>query len=284
MPDPGRDSRRRSRRLRWRSDGEPAVRPEAASVARRGVVLAAGDIAYCGPTPDEETARLLAVASGDGPHPRRPRLEDGTPEEFERCYGPSWGRFKDRTRPAPGNHEYAVSDSAEGYFGYFGEVAHPPSGYYSFDLGGWHLIALNSELCNTEGCGPESEQLRWLQGDLADNRTRCTLAYWHHPRFSSGAEHGSDDVVAPLWDVLYQSGADVVLNGHDSTTTSASLRRTRTVNWTPAAASASSSSEPAAPPTTASPPCCRRVRHGRRHVRGVEAHARQRRVRVGGSW
>jgi hypothetical protein len=197
------------------SGDEPQPAPKPDRAPGPAVVLAAGDIAYCGPTPDEETARLLGrergtvLALGDLAYP------SGTPKEFERCYGPSWGRFKDRTRPVPGNHEYAASDSADGYFGYFGEAAHPPSGYYSFDLGGWHLIALNSELCDTEGCGPESEQLRWLQRDLADNRTRCTLAYWHHPRFSSGVEHGSDDVVAPLWDVLYESGADVVLNGHE---------------------------------------------------------------------
>ena len=115
----------------------------------------------------------------------------GRPEEYERCYAPSWGRFKDRTRPTPGNHDYAASDSADGYFGYFGEAAHPPSGYYSFDLGKWHLVALNSELCHMEGLWRGSEQVRWLERDLADNPTRCTLAYWHTPRFSSGPSTGA---------------------------------------------------------------------------------------------
>ena len=201
------------------SGGEPQSAPKpdhAPGPALRGeVVLAAGDIAYCGPTPDEETARLLERERGTVLTLGDNAYRFGRPEEYQRCYEPSWGRFKDRTRPTPGNHDYAASDSADGYFGYFGEAAHPPSGYYSFDLGKWHLVALNSELCHMEGCGPGSEQVRWLERDLADNPTRCTLAYWHTPRFSSGAEHGSDDVVAPFWQVLYESGADVVLNGHE---------------------------------------------------------------------
>jgi acid phosphatase type 7 len=179
------------------------------------IVLAAGDIAYCGSGGDEATARLLrrergtVLTLGDHAYP------SGTPRQFERCYGPSWGRFKDRTRPVPGNHEYDASTAAEGYFGYFGAAAHPPSGFYGFDLGGWHLVALNSMLCETEGCGPGSEQLRWLRRELADSAAKCTLAYWHHPRFSSGVIHGSDEEVAPLWRPLYEAGTEVVLNGHE---------------------------------------------------------------------
>jgi hypothetical protein len=182
---------------------------------RAAIVLAAGDIAYCGSRGDDRTARLLGrergtvLSLGDHAYP------SGTAQQFERCYGTSWGRFKDRTRPAPGNHEYDASTSAEGYFGYFGAAAQPPGGYYGFDLGGWHLIALNSVLCNTEGCGPGSEQFEWLRGDLADNGANCTLAYWHHPRYSSGVVHGGDEDVAPLWRLLYESGAEVVLNGHE---------------------------------------------------------------------
>ena len=132
------------------SDGEPQPASKPDRAPGPAVVLAAGDIAYCGPTPDEETARLLrreegtVLTLGDNVYP------DGTPKEFERCYDPSWGRFKDRTRPAPGNHDYAASDSADGYFGYFGDAAHPPSGYYRFDLGRWHLIAINSQLWDAE--------------------------------------------------------------------------------------------------------------------------------------
>jgi acid phosphatase type 7 len=182
---------------------------------RTAIVLAAGDIAYCGSGADDRTARLLGrergtvLSLGDHAYPA------GTPQQFERCYGTSWGRFKDRTRPAPGNHEYDASRSAEGYFGYFGAAAQPPGGYYGFDLGGWHLIALNSVLCDTEGCGPGSDQFEWLRGDLADNSADCTLAYWHHPRYTSGVVHGGDEDVAPLWRLLYESGAEIVLNGHE---------------------------------------------------------------------
>ncbi len=140
---------------------------------------------------------------------------DGTDEQFAKCYGPTWGRFKDRTRPAAGNHEYH-SDGASGYARYFGEAAgDPKQGYYSYDLGAWHIIVLNSECDQVGGCDAGSPQVKWLQQDLAAISTTCTLAYWHKPLFSSGGKHGNDPQMKPLWDTLYKAGADVVINGHD---------------------------------------------------------------------
>ncbi len=180
------------------------------------VILAAGDIASCDTEADEATAELLGategtvLALGDEAYPR------GTAREFEECYDPSWGRFKGRTRPVPGNHEY-YTEGARGYFGYFGEAAgDPEEGYYSYDLGSWHVVALNSN-CEEVRCGPGSPQRRWLEEDLAANgQARCTLAYMHHPRFSSGEKHGSTDGgVQRLWEALYEANTDVVLSAHE---------------------------------------------------------------------
>ena len=135
--------------------------------------------------------------------------------QFQRSYEPTWGRVKSITRPVPGNHEY--SSGADGYFDYFNGVgaadgiAGPRGlGYYSYDLGSWHVVALNSNIARDAG----SAQLSWLKGDLAANPRQCTLAYWHHPRYSSG-EHGDDASQEPFWEALSAAGADVVLNGHD---------------------------------------------------------------------
>ena len=137
--------------------------------------------------------------------------ESGTAAEFASCYDPSWGRHKARTRPSPGNHDY-VTSGASAYYAYFGANAGSSStGYYSYNLGDWHIIALNSNIARTAG----STQEQWLRGDLAANTKSCTLAYWHHPRFSSGFEHGNDTSVQPLWQALYDYNADVILSGHD---------------------------------------------------------------------
>lgn len=181
------------------------------------VLVAAGDIANCKRSQDEETAKLIdgipgtVVTLGDNAYP------DGMLTHFNNCYGPTWGRHKDRTRPVPGNHEYH-SPGAAGYYTYFGTAASPLDanctndckGYYAYDLGSWHIIALNSEIDHNTG----SVQEQWLRADLAEHQNVCTLAYWHRPRFSSG-RHGSDDGSHPIWQALYEYGADVVLNGHD---------------------------------------------------------------------
>ena len=135
---------------------------------------------------------------------------DGTASQFAAFYDPNWGRHKAITKPVPGNHEYHTT-GASGYFDYFGAVAgERGKGYYSFDLGSWHLIAINSEISVSAG----SVQDQWLRNDLATTTKPCILAYWHEPRFSSG-EHGGSTSVAPLWNALYAGRADVVLNGHD---------------------------------------------------------------------
>jgi len=178
-------------------------------------LLAAGDIAGCRSDGDEATAALLdaspdaAVATlGDNVYDR------GTNGEFGGCYGPSWGRHTARTRPAPGNHDYATR-GATGYFGWFGSAAgDPATGWYSYDLGAWHVVVLNSN-CPAVGCAAGGAQERWLRADLVAAPARCTLAYWHHPRFSSGSTHGSTAAMAPLWTALHELGADVALAGHE---------------------------------------------------------------------
>src|SRR5215218_6934366 len=191
-----------------------AAGPAAGRAGAAPVLVGAGDIASCRSTGDEATADLLAgirgtVATfGDNAYPR------GTDADFAECYAPSWGKFKARTMPSPGNHEYKTA-GASGYFGYFGRAAgNPGEGYYSYDLGSWHVISLNSNCSYVGGCGPGSPEEQWLKADLAAHSNACTLAYWHHPRFSSGL-HGDTSSVATFWDDLYQAGAEVVLNGHD---------------------------------------------------------------------
>ncbi|MGH7674027.1 MAG: metallophosphoesterase family protein [Gemmatimonadales bacterium] len=176
------------------------------------VLVGAGDIGTCGSAADEATASLLdsiagvVFTAGDNAYP------DGAATDFASCYAPSWGRHKARTRPAPGNHDYHTANGAS-YYAYFGAAAGTAGvGYYSYDLGDWHIVSLNSNL----SMAAASPQEAWLRADLAAHPVSCTLAYWHHPRFSSG-EHGSDDSPAPLWQALYDAGADVVISGHDHT-------------------------------------------------------------------
>ena len=134
----------------------------------------------------------------------------GSIEDYQTCYNPSWGRHKERTRPAPGNHDYETPGAA-GYFAYFGDSAGPPGlGYYSYRLGSWHIIALNSEI----SAFPGSPQIEWLRADLTANPSLCTLAYFHTPVFGSGANGGNLQMQA-AWRVLYEFGADVVINGHN---------------------------------------------------------------------
>jgi acid phosphatase type 7 len=176
-------------------------------------LLAAGDIASCDSDGDEATSRLLDRMSGTIAALGDTVYERGTDAEFTRCFAPSWGRHRRRIRPAVGNHEYGV-EGAAGYFRYFGRAARPPRGYYGYDLGAWHVVVLNSNCRPAGGCEAGSPQERWLRAELAAHRTACTLAYAHHPRFSSGV-HGDDETLVDLWRTLYRGGADIVLAGHD---------------------------------------------------------------------
>jgi len=136
---------------------------------------------------------------------------NGTATEYANCYDPTWGRQKARTKPAPGNHDYNTTGAA-GYFGYFGAAAGAPgAGYYSYDLGTWHIIVLNSNIAMSNG----SAQDTWLTADLAAHPADCTLAYWHHPRYSSGSTHGNDAMSQDVWQDLYDNGVEIVLVGHE---------------------------------------------------------------------
>jgi hypothetical protein len=136
--------------------------------------------------------------------------ESGTTAEFRDCYEPTWGQFRAFSHPAPGNHEYGTPGAA-GYFAYWGAQAGPGGhGYYSYDLGPWHIVSLNSESDLAAG----GAQAKWLRADLAGHATTCTLAFWHKPRFSNDAVHGDDPGVAPLFSILYDNRVDVLLQGH----------------------------------------------------------------------
>ena len=179
------------------------------------VLVGAGDIASCRSTGDEATAGLLAGIDGTVATFGDNAYQRGSAADFAQCYEPSWGQFKARTFPSPGNHDYDTA-GASGYFDYFGTAAGDPGkGYYSYELGSWHVISLNSN-CSAVvgGCAPGFPQEQWLKVDLAAHSNACTLAYWHHPRFSSGV-NGDNSIVGPFWDDLYQGGAELVLNGHD---------------------------------------------------------------------
>ena len=177
------------------------------------VLVGAGDIAACGSNGDEATAALLddipgtVFTAGDNAYP------DGTTADFNDCYHPSWGRHKSRTRPSPGNHDYHTQGAAP-YYAYFGANAGPSGlGYYSYDLGDWHVIALNSEISMSAG----STQETWLRSDLAATTKQCVVAYMHRPRFSSSSNHGSSTGPRALWQALYDAGAEIVIAGHDHT-------------------------------------------------------------------
>src|SRR5262245_3689479 len=173
-------------------------------------LVGAGDIATCGSRGTAATARLLdglpgtVFTAGDNAYP------SGTADNYRTCYEPTWGRQKARTRPAPGNHEYE-SPGALPYFDYFGANAGPSGlGYYSYRLGEWQIYSLNSNIAMDAG----SPQLLWLQQELASHPTACSLAYWHHPLFTSGG-HGDTIATRPLWRALYDADAEIVISGHD---------------------------------------------------------------------
>jgi len=180
------------------------------------VLVGAGDIADCGDLSGAEaTAKLLdkipgtVFTVGDNVYP------NGTAEQFRDCYGPTWGRHKSRTRPSAGNHDFH-SGGATPYFDYFGAAAGDPKlGAYSYDLGAWHIVVLNSECKPAGGCGPGSPQELWLKEDLKAHPAACTLAYWHKPLFSSGGSHGNDSATKAFWQDLYAVHAAIILTGHD---------------------------------------------------------------------
>jgi hypothetical protein len=194
------------------------------------VIMAAGDM-VCGTDStggrcvQMQTAALLGPAEvvlplGDV------QYECGEPSDFATYYDPSWGVYKDKTRPVVGNHEYNTSTDpsnmcynnppkAGGFFSYFGPLAGDAGkGYYSYDVGSWHLIALNSNCSQIGGCTSTSAEYQWLLSDLAAHPAECTIAYMHHPAFSSGAI-GNISFIQPIWTPLYNAGVDIVLAGHD---------------------------------------------------------------------
>jgi acid phosphatase type 7 len=170
--------------------------------AAEAVLVGAGDIANCNSAADVATARLIGSIGGTVFTLGDNAYGSGSDRQFDNCYGPTWGRFKGRTRPAIGNHDY------------FGSRAGPRGkGWYSYNVGSWHVIVLNGN-CGKVGCGKGSAQERWLRADLAKHNNRCTLAYWHQARFVSDKVHGNHPQVAPFWDALYDYGAELVLSAH----------------------------------------------------------------------
>ena len=184
--------------------------PGSAPGAPDVTLVGAGDIANCDLPGAEATARLLDAIGGDVFTLGDNVYPNGSTEAFDRCYGPTWGRHRYRTHPNPGNHDWDVAAGAP-YFAFFGPSAGPAGlGYYSFNLGAWHVLSLNSNI----RADPGSPQYEWVRRDLAAIATPCTLAYWHHPLFSSGA-NGNNGQMKDIWRLLDAAGVEVVLSGHD---------------------------------------------------------------------
>ena len=192
------------------SSSGSTLTPEPAPIPQTVVLAGAGDLANCEtPQASEKVAQLLnnveglLFTAGDNAY------ENGTFEEFQKCYGPTWGRHLARTRPSPGNHDYNTRGAA-GYFQYFGDLAGPAGlGYYSYDHGAWKILSLNSNV----PAGPGSAQFSWVEGELRSNSAMCTMAYWHHPVFSSGHD-GNMPNMRPIWQLLFDHGVEIVVVGH----------------------------------------------------------------------
>jgi len=201
------------------------------------VIAAAGDL-VCqsfsqsdgeGACRSDEVAALVTSMDVDAWLPLGDiQYSNGTLTEFQKVYDLQFGHLLPITYPVPGNHEYGTEDAA-GYFAYFGDRAHGPEGYYSFTLGDWHIVALNSDICRDDpGCGPGSPQYDWLAQDLASNDALCTLAFQHHPTFdwrtwqkfvdpdddrpNGGVE---TEMYFDMWRLMDREGVDVILNGHN---------------------------------------------------------------------
>lgn len=201
----------------WCVDAVASSARPASQSEQPAVLLAAGDIANCKVLSGaQETAKIIesipnatVAALGDL------ALSNGTAEEFANCYDKTWGAFKSRTRPAPGNHEFHSSGGTP-YFDYFGAAAGDPTkGYYSYQLGAWHIISMNGECKDIGGCEAGSPEEKWLRADLQAHPAACTLVYWHEPLFSSGAAHDDNLNYIDFWRDLYNAHATIVLNGHD---------------------------------------------------------------------
>jgi len=199
-----------------KSAAEKSAAPE--KTTEDAVLVGAGDVASCKDlTGAEATAKLLDKIPGTVFVAGDLAYGDGTDAEFANCYGSTWGRHKPRTKPAPGNHEYHTPGAA-GYFHYFGAVAGDPTqGWYSFELGAWHIVSINSNCADVGGCQAGSAQEQWLRKDLAAHPGVCTLAFWHHPMVSSGPQpaHAMHPEMKAIWQALYESHAPLVINGHE---------------------------------------------------------------------
>ena len=233
-----------------------------AAAAEDPVIVAAGDIGDCATTGDEATAVLLdgipgtVAALGDIAYP------NGTAANFRDCYAPTWGRHRARTRPAVGNHEYKTTSAATPYFDYFGSSAGPRGkGWYSYDLGAWHVVVLNSNCAFVGGCGPSSAQVTWLKADLAANAGDHVLAYFHHPRYSSG-NTATRARCRPCGRCCTPPEPNSCSTG-TTTTTSASRRRIPGDAPTHRSGSGRSSSAPAARRCGRRPGTCRTARSSR---------------------
>jgi hypothetical protein len=200
----------------WTGDGAAS-----SSAASEVALVGAGDISKCTNNNDEATAVLLDGIAGTVFTLGDNVYDSGTSTEFNSCYDPTWGRHKARTMPVSGNHEYET-EGASGYYDYFngvgqftGPAGDRDKGYYSYDAGDWwHVVVLNSECAQVGGCNAGSPQETWLRADLAAHSSKNVIAMWHKPRFSSGP-HGDEVLVQPLWQALYDYGAELVLSGHE---------------------------------------------------------------------
>jgi hypothetical protein len=180
---------------------------------RTVTLVGAGDIAGCNFKADRKTARLVGKIEGTVFTLGDNAYQNGTRKQFRNCYDPTWGKYKKRTRPTAGNHEYRTS-GAKPYFDYFGwRAGKPTRGYYSYDKGSWHIVALNSNCKEVGGCGRRSAQGRWLKSDLDRHEAKCTLAYFHEPLFASGYIRNTHKVRS-FWNKLYNHQADVIVSGH----------------------------------------------------------------------
>ncbi len=175
-------------------------------------LVGAGNVSLCNATGDDATAALLDTIPGTVFADGDAAYDKGTLTQYNTCYNPSWGRHLARTQPTPGERDYKTAN-ASGYFSYFGAAAGDPTkGYYSYDLGAWHIVVLNSGSSSLVPTTATSAQVQWLRADLAANPAHCTLAYWHNPLFDS--KDAPNNNIRPLWDALYAGGVDVVVNAH----------------------------------------------------------------------